>query len=214
MIKIVADSRESRSAIIGVLRSLPEYEIEVRELSAGDFLLRDDFAVERKTAVDFVASIMDRRLFSQVTKMKVEFGRAVFVIEGDIFATRSAIGVDALHGAIAYLVALEGATIVPSNGPIDTAHLLSTMARQLQQGLGYELGLRTQKPKDTNLGAEFVVQGLPGVGGATAKTLLKHFGSVERIVAADIPQLMAVPGIGKKTAEGIRSIVASPYSGM
>lgn len=210
-ITIVADMRETRSTITQALRGLPDVSVEVRELSCGDYLLREDFPVERKAAGDFVLSIQDRRLFEQVAKMKGEFGRATFIIEGDIYATRSAMSPDAIRGALSYLVALEGASILPSKNTTDTAALLGVMARHLQEGLGYQVALRGSKPKDLRTQAQFIVEGLPGIGPGSAKSLLGHFGSIEAICAADIPALRAVPGVGEKTAKQIRSIVAADY---
>ena len=46
---------------------------------------------------------------------------------------------------------------------------------------------------------------LPGIGPETRKALLRRFGSVERIRAADSGELTEVDGIGNATAETIRT---------
>lgn len=210
-ITIVADMRETRSTITQALRGMPDVTVEVRELSCGDYLLREDFPVERKAAGDFVLSIQDRRLFEQVAKMKGEFGRATFIIEGDIYATRSAMTPEAIRGALSYLVAIEGASILPSKSTTDTAALLAVMARHLQEGLGYQVALRGSKPKDLRTQAQFIVEGFPGIGPGSAKSLLGHFGSIQAICAADVPALRGAPGVGEKTAKQIRGIVEADY---
>lgn len=210
-ITITADMRETRSTIVQALRALPDVEVAVQELSCGDYLLREDFPVERKAAGDFVLSIQDRRLFEQVAKMKGEFGRATFIIEGDIYGTRSAMAPDAIRGALSYLVAIEGASILPSKGTTDTVALLAVMARHLQQGLGYEVALRGSKPKDLRTQAQFIVEGFPGIGPGSAKALLSHFGSIEALCAADVPALRSAPGVGEKTARQIRTILSADY---
>lgn len=210
-IKIVADMRESRSTIITLLQRMPDHEIVVQELDCGDYLLREDFPVERKAAVDFVASILDRRLFEQAGRMKAEYGKATFVIEGDVYATRSRVPPEAICGAISYLTMIEDARVLTTRNAAETASLLSTMARHAQVGLGYLVGLRANKPKDLRLSAQFLVQGLPGVGPAGATALLNHFGTVEALLQADIAQLRKVPGIGAKTAEQIRGVIEADY---
>ncbi|WP_207532813.1 DNA-processing protein DprA [Desertivirga arenae] len=45
---------------------------------------------------------------------------------------------------------------------------------------------------------------IPGVGSVNSKLLLKHFGGVEELFTASKAQLMAIPGIGEKTAQNIR----------
>ena len=50
------------------------------------------------------------------------------------------------------------------------------------------------------------------VGPKSAKALLKHFGTVEALAKAQERDIAAVPGIGKKKAKVIRSILAYEYS--
>lgn len=210
-IKIVADMRESRSTIISRLQQLPEMEIEVRELPSGDYLLREDFPIERKAASDFIISIQDRRLFEQVQKMRADFGRATFIIEGDVFATRSKMSPEAIRGAISYLSTIEDAKVITTKNAVETAELMAVMARHLTGGLGYDVSLRASKPKDLRIQAQFIVEGFPGIGPSTAKALLAHFGSVQKLLAAEVGQLREVPGIGEKTAQQIRTVLEFAY---
>ena len=46
---------------------------------------------------------------------------------------------------------------------------------------------------------------IPGVGPARRKTLLKHFGSIEAIRAADVDDIAAVPGIPREVAAAIKA---------
>ena len=204
---ITVDQRESRSPVIQALRADPEVTIELRELSCGDYLVREDVAVERKSATDFVLSIFDQRLFQQVARLKQEYARPIFIVEGNVFKTRSQITPKALHGAISYLVAIEGVTLLTYDGPAETALSIATMARHLQEGLGYEVPSRAAKPKVGPDTAQFLLEGLPGCGPKTAKTLLSTFGSPLAAFSAPVEKLCEVPGVGKKppNASGRRS---------
>ena len=51
----------------------------------------------------------------------------------------------------------------------------------------------------------FVEMNAPGIGPVKRKALLKHFGSVDRIRAASVVELAAVPGINQALAEGIKA---------
>lgn len=53
----------------------------------------------------------------------------------------------------------------------------------------------------------FVLQGLPGVGPALASRLLDFFGSIERVVSADVSALAEVRGIGPGKAALIWELV-------
>jgi ERCC4-type nuclease len=81
---IRVDSRERSSPVPALLATFPDVTLSFAALPSADYLLSDDVAVERKTASDFVASILDRRLFGQTTRMKVLFPRAMLIIEGDL----------------------------------------------------------------------------------------------------------------------------------
>jgi Excinuclease ABC subunit C len=50
----------------------------------------------------------------------------------------------------------------------------------------------------------------PGLGEVRRKALLAHFGSVKRLAAADVDEIVKVPGIGRRTAEAIVAALADP----
>ncbi|MGY1591364.1 excinuclease ABC subunit UvrC [Geodermatophilus sp. SYSU D00708] len=51
---------------------------------------------------------------------------------------------------------------------------------------------------------------VPGLGESRRKALMKQFGSLKRLRAATVEELMAVPGIGRRTAEAVQAAVAEP----
>jgi len=51
---------------------------------------------------------------------------------------------------------------------------------------------------------------VPGLGGTRRKALMKKFGSLKRLRAASIDELMTVPGIGRRTAEAVQAAIAEP----
>jgi excinuclease ABC subunit C len=51
---------------------------------------------------------------------------------------------------------------------------------------------------------------VPGLGDTRRKALMKEFGSLKRLRAASIDKLMAVPGIGRRTAEAVQAAIAEP----
>lgn len=206
MARLIVDSRESRSGLALLLASRGA-DVVSEELECGDYVLADGMAVERKTATDFVASILDRRVFSQLLNLKTAYPRAFIVVEGNLFGTRSMISEDALLGAMSYISVIESVPILTTSDTGQTASLLLTMQRHAIEGLGYEIALRGGKPRDRRPGAQFLVEGLPGVGPTAAKKLLLHFGSAQGVFAATPEQLRAVPGVGPKTITAIREVL-------
>lgn len=204
--KIIADRAETRSGVPALLESRGA-AVVVAELDSGDYLLCEEggVAVERKAASDFVLSIMDQRLFGQVAKMEAAYTRFSMIIEGDLFSVPSELRRESIVGALSWLSVGLGVPLHHTSDPEATAELLMTMARHAQDGLGYEIALRGGKPKAAGAIAQYLVEGLPGVGAKGAQNLLDHFGSARRVFAATPEELQAVPRVGKKAAERICS---------
>lgn len=208
---IRTDMREQNSRVVSLLACYADVRLEFSALPSADYVLSDAVAVERKEAGDFASSIMDRRLFGQAAKMKVEFERPILIIEGELAGIRSAISPDALRGALSFLVTVEGITVLQASNAEETAALLRTMARHAQEGLGYQVNLRGASPKAMHLYAEYLVEGLPGVGRRRAQQLLRHFRTPAAVMRASTEELGRVPGIGPKSALQIWNALNAEY---
>jgi ERCC4-type nuclease len=208
---IRVDSRERSSPIPALLAAFPDVTLNFAALPSADYLLSDDVAVERKTAADFVASILDRRLFGQTTRMKVLFPRAMLIIEGDLMQVPHSIDMEAIRGALAFLTVREGITVLQVKDSTETAAMLRIMARHAQERMGQPVSLREPRPQIEELYAAYLVEGLPGVGPRRARMLLAHFGSPAAIMCAAAEELSKVPGIGKKSAQRIWQAVHAQY---
>ncbi|MCF7791168.1 MAG: hypothetical protein K9L78_04735 [Victivallales bacterium] len=65
MKKVIADHRESADLLIQTLKSQYNFQVEIRTLKYGDYYIKPDLFIERKTTKDFLVSIVDGRLFKQ-----------------------------------------------------------------------------------------------------------------------------------------------------
>ena len=54
------------------------------------------------------------------------------------------------------------------------------------------------------------LDGVPGLGESRRKALLVHFGSVKRLRRATVDDILAVPGIGRRTAEAVLAALHGP----
>ena len=203
-VSITVDSRESRSGIPNKLSAIPGVCVEQVELVSGDYIIAPGVAVERKSATDFVVSIMEGRLFDQLARLLIEYDRAIILVEGQLYETRSAITPEAIDGALSYISLLSGASLITSPSLARTPFLLHRMAGHMQHGLGYSIPLRASKPKGPAIG-QYLLEGLPGVGPTLAQTLLAHFGTPRAVFAADREALLRVKGVGPKSADAILS---------
>lgn len=202
MVKIFVDARELPSRIPDALRELGA-EIETGNLETGDYVLSADLIVERKTATDFVASILDQRFINQANKMALNFKTVIWLIEGDIFSTRVQIHPDALDGALSYLSIVMGQTVLWYKAPWRAAGILYRMAKHATEGLGYIPPMRKGKVPAGTGQALFTIEGLNGCGPVAARKLLEHFKSVHAVINATVSELCEVKGIGPKKAQAI-----------
>ena len=67
--KIKVDFREKASGIIDLLRE-EEISLEIGKIRYGDYIINETITIERKTARDFLISIVDGRLFNQISNLK------------------------------------------------------------------------------------------------------------------------------------------------
>lgn len=200
--RILVDHRERASRVPQLLGSLGDCQIDWATLPHGDFEVEGKLIIERKAAADFVASIIDRRLFSQVERIADAGIPHTVLIEGDPYTGR--LHNNAIAGAISWLVVIAGVSVVSSSSQQQSAALIHTMARHAVHGLGYEVNLHPPKPKSPTDLARYLVESLPGVGGKTAEALLRYFGSARAVLAADEAALLQVPGVGKSLASKIQ----------
>lgn len=195
MVKIFVDSRETTSKIPEALKALGA-EVSMGNLDTGDYIIRHDMCIERKTATDFIASLIDERLMNQVGKMRLSYKTVIFLIEGDVYSTRSKIRPEAIDGALSYLTIILGCTVLYYNSPGKAANLLFRMAKHAQEGLGYEVAFRKGKIPAGKAQALFTIEGLPGTGPVTSRKLLNRFRSVRNVFNATSEQLKEVNGVG------------------
>ncbi|MBD8615048.1 hypothetical protein IFT69_15215 [Pseudomonas putida] len=210
IIKIYADNREARSGVIKALQKMDNVEVTVMDLPCGDYILSPEVAVERKSATDFVNSVMSGHIFEQVARMQIDYVRPMVLIEGDPIRTRSAIKPEAVAGAMSSLMTVQKISLVSVADVTETAIMIATMARHLQHGLGYAINLHPKKPKPTQHAKNYVISSFPDLGPGTAAKLLAHFGTIYAVVTASTEQLMGVKGIGPKSAARIFELIHHP----
>lgn len=207
---VYADSREGNSKVIRHLTEIG-VDVEINAMSVGDYQVSDEVAIERKTAKDFVESIMDKRLFKQARELSEEFKRPIIILEGnDLY--NGIIHPNAVRGSIAALALDFRISIIPTRNAQDTAYMIKRIAIREQKGEKIPIQIRTEKKPVSLMEQQlFMVESLPNIGPVNAKNLLSHFGSVSNVLNASESELQEVEGIGKKTAENIRKVLDSKY---
>ncbi len=204
-IRIVVDDRESRKGVTRALQETEDVSVSFRRLPLGDYLVDLKFLVERKTFSDFACSIKDGRLFHQASRLASQPIRSAILLEGTLDdLQQSSMSREAMQGALIALTIVYGIPVLRSTGPQESSRLLLYAARQIRSRQLRPLRRQAKRPKGKTKLQLHILQGLPGIGPARARTMLQVFGSVLAIVNAPIEELTKVRGIGKKSAAAIR----------
>jgi excinuclease ABC subunit C len=69
----------------------------------------------------------------------------------------------------------------------------------------HRYGITAHRKKRTKLGMASQLDAIPGIGPTRRKSLLKHFGSVDKIREAAVEELIAVQGMTRAAAESIKA---------
>ena len=213
-VEVVVDQRELDSSIAKSLSTREGLVTRLETLAVGDYVLSDRVAVERKSAADFVDSMLDadRSLFQQVGELSRAYARPVLIVEGTNLYGQRDIDPNAIRGALASLAVDFGISVLRTEGETDTTELLATIARREQETRDREVSVHGEKTRKTRVEQqEYVVSSIADIGPITARSLLEHFGSVEAVMTAREEDLLAVDGVGSVTAERIREVVGSEY---
>ena len=207
---IYADNRENNK-VTDILKH--RCDLRQKQLAVADYLLSKRVAVERKTCEDFLSSMVDGRLFKQLGELKENFRTPVLIIEGNgLFDSDKKIHPNAIRGAIASVATDYCLPIIWAKTPLETAEMLISIATREQITRNKSVALRgKKKAKSMNHRQEFLIAGLPQISTQTARKLLKHFSSPEKIFAATKEELMEVEGVGPKNAKRIRLVLAKKY---
>ena len=209
---IYVDSREMKSEVVKKLFEMG-IAVRVQNLVAGDYVLSDRVAVERKTVDDFIESIVDRdrNIFDQLLRLKKNYAKPILIIEGNGLYKR--LSPNAIRGALATIAVDFGIPIIQTANAEETAEFLATIARREQEGKERSVSPHAGKTKMTlKEQQEYVISAISDIGLVLARNLLEHFQTIERIATASEEELMKVPKIGKKIAKKIRTLMTTPYS--
>ena len=224
VVQIIVDHREARSGLIDELTDYA-YEttthrvttnVETAQLEVGDIICSDRVGIERKSCDDFVDTIVspDRDMPRQLSDLSRTFTRPLVILEGETIYGLRGISPEALRAHLSMICVSFGIPILPTQTVEETAAQVVTIARREQFKERRKISIPHTKRTLMTLPQrqEYVVASIgAGVGGKTAEVLLKHFGSVQRVMDASIDELCTVPRIQTKTAENIHEIVRSEY---
>lgn len=172
---VIADTREYRSDVIKYIKEAGCQVLE-KQLDVGDYVA-GLFVFERKSSHDFITSIVDNRLFDQLSRLKTSGLRPVVLIEGDLWRALSqrAVHPNAVLGAQLAILRM-GVGIIYTQTQEQSGNAICLAAKQSEKE-GRGVRLPRSKEADLNSIRIQLLTSLPGVGVKTAEELLKRYGT-------------------------------------
>jgi Fanconi anemia group M protein len=208
--RISIDDRETSSKVVEILSGLGA-AIRLERLAHGDYAIGDRILIERKTSRDFVDTLINRDLLGQIKAMADKVPRPVVIIEGGDLYTQRDIHPNAIKGVLAALTIDMGVSLLFTRDEQDTAQMLFVLAKRENSERGEHKVHPHKSHRSLREEQEYIISSFPEIGMKNARLLLSHFGSVQAIVNAELPELLAIRGIGEKTGQKIYDLCRRLY---
>jgi Fanconi anemia group M protein len=210
-IPIYVDQREN-TALIKELFALDEVKVIGKQLDIGDIVISEKIAIERKEKLDFVNSIIDKRLFPQLIDLAKNYKRPILIIEGsqNIYTLRN-INPNVIRATLSSIAIDLRIPIVYTDSMEETALMVQTIAKRNVR-TKKDISLADNKRSfSENEEIEKFVSSIPKINVVNAKGLLSKFGSIKKLVNAKEDKLIKIDGIGKGRAKNIFDFFNKEY---
>ena len=203
---MIVDEREKKSGIPDLLRAVG-VNIELKNLSVGDYIVAPETIIERKSIQDFISSVFDGRLFDQCNRLKEHFEHPVILMEGNVDQIEELTENPLVfYGAISSVILDFKIPIIPTPNASHTAKLLIAMCTRQENKKGPFLK-KIKKSDNLQKQQLTVLCSLPGVGEKLATRMLERFGSPTNTLKASYTELSKIKGMGESRAQKIRKML-------
>ncbi len=213
MLRIIADEREKPSGVPDELRSLGAM-VDYRVLDVADYLV-GPYAVERKSARDFVSSLYSGRLFDQAHRLGQAYQTILLVVEGDLWDELEGVrNPRSLWGALISAVLDFGLNAFFTPNEKQTAQFLITLGkggRHRRASYSPPIVVRKPRTQDVKRVQLSVLSSLPGIGPRMAGQLLSHFGSLRKVFAASVTEMAVGADVGRARALTLTRLLDAGY---
>jgi ERCC4-type nuclease len=204
---VIIDQREPELMSVILLQS--GINVERKQISPGDYVLSDEYAIERKTINDFFSSLFSGRLFEQVERLKNTYRKPLLLLEGDLSeGLQDRKNTRAFWGALLRIEMDWEVPVITTANLAQSADVIVTLSRRLAKKGKKNVSI-LQQPKiiseqDFQI---LAVSSFPGIGPELATRILKKMSSVKRVFSSSKKELLEIEGIGKEKAERIINLL-------
>lgn len=213
---IFYDYHEDRSLVPGLLKRLG-VPLTRTELEVGDYVASGDenVVVERKEAGDYVSSLKDGSLQTQLYELSTNYPYAILLVEGIVTRAlmQQKIKRQQLLSSLAGSILKRSPdgkrgviSMVNVDTPWDSALFLKYCRDKVTKegGLVRIPSLKAQKwkPEERSMG---ILAGFPGVGEVRARNIMRclHLNTLQKVMNAEVEGLVKVENVGPVVAHDI-----------
>ncbi len=210
-IPIYVDQRENTD-LIKEIYSIDELEVHSKQLDVGDIVITENIAIERKAKIDFVNSIIDKRLFPQLMDLARNFRRPILILEGEenIYTLRN-LNPNVIRATLSAIAVDLRIPIIVTNNMQETAQMIRTIAKRTKKDKKEISLVSDKKSHSENEEMEKFISSIPKINVVNAKGLLSHFKSLKDLINASEKELLEVQGIGPGRAKFLREFFDREY---
>jgi len=222
---LIIDSREKSTLADLVIKKAKALNIpnEKRWIEIGDYVY-DDVCFEAKSTIDFLGSVMSKRLWTQLDNMDRHYQTNVVIIHGSLdeailniiensksklpIVSRKLMLNNKFLGAIARIILDTDIKPVWVSSVEDAAAIITGVSK-IKPITRETIRPQVFKRLSTDDLRLDLLTGIKGVSIKKAKDLIKEFGSIMEIGECSEYQIQAIEGIGNTLAKRIISTLNS-----
>ncbi len=177
LLHVIIDNREQR--LMALLDNKKDTIIyESKQLDIADIIISNEVAIERKEGFDFIASIMDNRLFEQLLRLKDTYEYPILILEGlnDEVFENTGMKLSSIYGALAFISYKLGISVIPTRNLEDTAIVVERIAHREQvKDSSPIFSRKAPKQMSKKERRSFIIEGLADIGPKKANALIDKF---------------------------------------
>lgn len=198
--KVLVDNRETKNRIKKSQKIFNE--VEVKRLKEGDYVCKNT-AIELKTTDDFIASIMDRRVFNQAIRMNNKFDNTYIIVYGNVYESiKRKQKYTKFFTINSYIGGLASLSQIIRVLKVDNENQAFNLMRKLFEKSGDGKNRNVIKIKGNKNKILGVIMYFAGINSQKAEMIIKEnkIENLRGLLNLEKEDLLKVDGIGERTA--------------
>lgn len=194
--EILMDTRESNETkeILSLF-----LKAEEKMLLVGDVVINNVLCIEHKTISDFISSVFDGRLFTQIEEMKNNYPHSYIIVSESMSNLLNLANDKNCYNAIKAAIGscfIRSCPIIFCDNLPNMCEIIKILGEKLTDGKNRTIPITKTSIEDNQLR---LVCSLPGISQKRGQDLLNKFGSPMNVFNAYYEDITAINGIGDKT---------------